>query len=224
MEHERILDLARGLSEALAPGDLESTLSSITAAAVDLLPDVDYASMTIRRADDRLETVAPTDGLIKVLDAAQYELREGPCYQAAVEAVHVTSPDLASDQRFPRYAAVAVAAGIHAQAGLQLFDNRGSQGALNLYSKKVGALGDLGVLGPLFAHQSAMAVDYAREIENLREAVESRGLIGRAVGILMERYRLDDARAFGFLVRLSQHENVKVRVLAEDLIRQVEVE
>lgn len=224
MEHERILELARGLSAALAPGDLESTLSRITAAAVDLLPDVQYASLTIRHADDRLETVAPTHDLLKVLDAAQYELREGPCYNAAVDAVHITSPDLAADQRFPRYAAVAVAAGIHAQAGLQLFDNRGSQGALNLYSENVGALADLDLLGPLFAHQSAVALDYAREVETLRLAVQGRGVIGRAVGIIMERFRLDDARAFGFLVRLSQQENIKVRDLAEDLVERSQVE
>ncbi|KAA1426013.1 GAF and ANTAR domain-containing protein [Nocardioides antri] len=217
-QQQNVVDVTRRLAEALVPGDLDSTLAQVTAAAVEVLPDVDYASITIKRSDGRLETVAPTDDLLKPLDKAQYELREGPCYYAATKSVHITSPDLAADQRFPKYAAIAVAAGIHAQAGLQLFDNEASQGALNLYSLQVGAFSDLELLGPLFAHQSAMAIDYAREIESVREAVHSRGIIGQAVGILMERYRLDDARAFGFLLRLSQNENIKVRVLAEDLV------
>ena len=218
MEHDDIVDVARRLADALTPADLDTTLRQITAAAVEVLPEVQYASITIKRSDGRLETAAQTDDLLLPLDAAQYELREGPCYYAAVDSVHITSPDLAADSRFPKYAAIAVAAGIHAQAGLQLFDNRDSQGALNLYSEKLGAFADLGGVGALFAHQSAMAIDYAREIESVRQAVVSRGVIGQAVGIVMERFRLDDARAFGFLVRMSQEQNIKVRVLAEELV------
>jgi len=202
----------------LSPGDLDTTLEQITAAAVEVLPDVHYASITIRDAQDRLETAAPTDPMLLKLDEAQYLFREGPCYEAAADKVHVTSPDLASDPRFPRYAPVAVEAGILAQAGIRLFEANGTSGALNLYSEKVGSFGDLAVLGQLFAHQAGVALDYAREIANVREALNNRGIIGQAVGIVMERFRLDDARAFGFLVRLSQEENTKVRVLAEELV------
>jgi hypothetical protein len=218
MDNARILDVARRLADALTPGDLDSTLLQITQAAVEVLPDVQYASITIKQANGRLETAAPTDDLLLGLDAAQYDLQEGPCYEAAVDSVHVTAPDLATDERFPRYAPVAVKAGIRAQAGIRLFENQASQGALNLYSEEVGAFADLGILGALFAHQSAMALDYAREIEGLQEAMRNRGIVGQAIGIIMERFQLDDARAFGFLVRLSQHENVKVRVLAEELV------
>jgi GAF domain-containing protein len=216
--HERIADVARRLAEVFTPGDLDATLSQITAAAVEVLPDVQYASITVLLADGRLETVAPTDDMLLALDAAQYEFREGPCYDAATETVHITSPDLSTDPRFPRYAPVALAAGVRAQAGIRLFDSAESRGALNLYSTKVGAFADLGILAQLFAHQSAIALDYAREIDRLQEAMEGRGIIGQAVGIIMERYRLDTARAFGFLVRRSQQENRKVRVLAEELV------
>ena len=60
-------------------------------------------------------------------------------------------------------------------------------------------------------------IDYAQEIQNLQEAVRTRTTIGQAVGILMERYKLTDQRAFAFLTRLSQDGNVKLRKLAEDL-------
>lgn len=218
MDQEDLVAVAGRLADALAPGDLDTTLSQITAAAVEVMPDVHYASITVKHADGRLETVAPTDPMLLKLDAAQYRFKQGPCYDAAVDAVHVTSPDLANDPRYPLYAPVATSAGIRAQAGIRLFDAKGAEGALNLYSTQVGDLEDMAVLGQLFAHQAGVAIDYAREIESVREAVESRGVIGQAVGIIMERFRMDDARAFGFLVRLSQERNVKVRVLAAELV------
>jgi hypothetical protein len=208
----------QGLSRSLTPGDLDHTLKRITLAAVEVLPQVELASITILHADGRLETVAPTDDLLWGIDAAQYELREGPCYEAAADTVHIVSTDLGNDQRFPRYAATAVAAGINAQAGIRLFDAPKSRGALNLYARQIGAFDDLGVLGTLFQHQSAMAIDYAREIENLRAAVQTRGLIGQAVGIVMERYHLSDDRAFAFLTRLSLDGNVKLRAMAEQIV------
>jgi AmiR/NasT family two-component response regulator len=48
-------------------------------------------------------------------------------------------------------------------------------------------------------------------------ALHSRDIIGRAKGILMERYGLDDEAAFDVLVELSQSTNIPVRDLAERL-------
>jgi hypothetical protein len=218
MDATGLQETTERLSKSLTPGDLDHTLSRITAAAVEVLPEVEYASFTIKHSDGRVETVAPTDKLLWGVDAAQYELREGPCYDAATEGVHVLSPDLANDERFPRYAVTAVATGLVAQAGLRLFDAPKSQGALNLYSTTVGSFADLGQLGALFTHQSAMAIAYAQEITDLQEALHSRRTIGQAIGVLMERYTLTDQRAFAFLTRLSQHRNVKLRKVSEELV------
>ena len=219
MTDDRLLDASRRLAAALRPGDLDTTLANITAAAVEVLPDVQASSITIKHSDGRLETAAPTDDFLCDVDAAQYEFQEGPCYEAAVDTVHVTSSDLAADARFPRYAPVALRAGIKAQAGIRLFDAPGSNGALNLYSDTIGAFSDLRILSQLFAHQSAVALDYARQVDQLQEAVRSRQMIGQAVGMVMERYGIDEARAFGFLTRLSSHENLKIRLVAERLVQ-----
>ena len=215
---DRIVEASGRLAAALRPGDLDETLANITAAAVDVLPEVQWSSLTIKHADGRLQTVAPTHEFLVDLDAAQYELQEGPCYEAAVDTVHVVAPHLAADDRFARYAPVALRAGVRAQAGIRLFDAPDSNGALNLYSGNVGAFEDLGVLSELFAHQSAVALDYARRIDQLEEAVASRQVIGQAVGMVMERFHVDDARAFGFLTRLSNQENLKLRLVAERLL------
>jgi hypothetical protein len=220
MDSSELLDASRRLSAALTPADLDATLANITAAAVEVLPDVESASITVKHADGRLETFAPTDPALMDVDAAQYDLQEGPCYEAAVDTVHVTSPHMAEDPRFPKYGPVAVSYGIQAQAGIRLFDAKASNGALNLYSGRPGAFEDLDSLHELFAHQSAVALAYARQISDLQNAVQSRQVIGQAVGIVMERYELDDARAFGFLARLSSHQNTKLRVIAERLIEE----
>ncbi len=215
----RALQLAEELSERLLPGDLDQTLARITTAATEVMPQVDYASITVKHADGRLDTFAQTDDLLLGLDAAQYELQQGPCFDAAVETTHRIAPFLETDDRFPAYAPLAVAAGIRAQAGIRLFDTpKKAQGALNLYSTTAGAFTDMDTLTALFAHQAAVAVRYAQEVEDLRQAMATRRVIGQAVGVVMERYEMTDARAFAFLTRLSQERNVKLRLVAQELV------
>lgn len=215
---ETLLDSMDRLRRALTPGDLDHTLRQIVQAAVEVLPQVDRASITVRHDDGRLETAQPSDDALLQLDVAQYELREGPCYEAATDAVHVVAPELATDERFPRYAAAALEQGIQAQAGLRLFDAPRSQGALNLYSREVGAFADLDGLADLFVHQAGTAIAYAHEVADLRTALEARRTIGQAIGILMERYELTDEQAFAFLTRLSSHRNVKLRQVAQEIV------
>ena len=216
--HDALLDMAQRLSQRLSPASLDGTLQQLTAAAVEVLPDVQFASITIRHDDDRLETSSPTDEFLYGLDQRQYELHEGPCYEAAVDTVQLISPNLVADERYPNYGPMAAEAGIRAQAGIRLFEGPKSAGALNLYSTKVGAFEGVQSLGALFVHQAAVAIAYASEIKGLTEAVHTRTLIGQAVGIVMERYRLPDDRAFAFLVRLSQARNVKLRLVAQEMV------
>lgn len=216
-----LLAQAEELSTLLEPGALGETLDQITAAAVQLIPDGDFASITIRHGEDRLETVSATDDRLLALDEKQYELREGPCYDAATDTGHVVAPDLAHDSRFPRFGPIAAAAGVRSQAAFRLFERNDAQGALNVYSTKPGAFTDITDLAGLFQSQATVAIAYAHEVTNLREALETRTTIGQAMGILMERFSLTDERAFAFLTRLSQSRNIKLRLIAEELVTEV---
>lgn len=213
---DELLHHARRLAQTLTPGDLEETLNRITAAAVEVLPDVTMASITIRHRDNRLETFAPTQDVLLELDARQYELNQGPCYETATDEAYVVSSNLAADSRWPDYSKAALATGVRAQAGIGLFDSTRFKGALNLYSHRVGAFEDLGPLGALFSHHAAVAIAYAQEISDLRQAVATRQQIGKAIGVVMERYQLSEERAFAFLARLSQDRNVKLREIARE--------
>lgn len=224
MADDEILAAMARLSRSLTPGDLEHTLRQITDTAVAVLPGVAYSSITVLHKDGRLETVAPTDDLVLEVDAAQFELQEGPCYEAAIDQTYLASSNLPADERFPRYGQVAAKAGIRGQAGIRLFETPrpAARGALNLYSRSVGTFDELGMLSGLYAQQSAVAIEYARHTDDLLAALATRKTIGMAVGIVMERYSMNEQRAFAFLTRLSQDSNTKLRDIAAHVIENLE--
>jgi hypothetical protein len=215
---ERALHLSSSLADALEGRRLDETLDSLTRAAVDTLPGVDHASITVRHRDGRMQSYAMTADFLEELDRTQYDEHEGPCYDGATNNAFTVCGDLVNDPRYPRYGPRAAGYGIRSQAGIRIFESDGSMGALNLYAKAVGALADIAFLAELFSQHARTAITFAQEIDGLTQAVTSRQLIGQAVGILMERYQLSDERAFAFLARVSQDRNVKLRLVAQEVI------
>ena len=62
----------------------------------------------------------------------------------------------------------------------------------------------------MLAAHAAAAILAARHSEQLESALSTRDRIGQAKGIIMERYGVDDVRAFEMLRRLSQDANTKL--------------
>ena len=73
-------------------------------------------------------------------------------------------------------------------------------------------------LAELFTAHASIALGRKRFEHQLSEAVASRQVIGTAVGILMERYKINEDRALQFLVRTSRTSNHKVRLIAQELV------
>jgi len=99
--------------------------------------------------------------------------------------------------------------------------------ALSALSQNIAGGATLGVaeqLHVLSALADAVRADQdyaqamARENEQLRRAVESRDIIGQAKGMLMERFDVDAAGAFGLLVKLSQESNTRLAHVAQKLV------
>lgn len=201
-----------------ASTDREETLASITRCACDTIPGADFASVSVRYEDGHLETFAPTSEIITRADALQYSLREGPCYEAATQERTVSADDLSDDARWPRYGPAVVEMGLRSQLALELYDGPDSCGALNLYSKSLGVLTGQQDLAELFAVHAALAMGHARTISGLLGALETRRVIGAAIGITMERYQVDENQAFNFLIRVSQTSNIKLREIAEQIV------
>ena len=203
----------------LAKRTVRETLDAIVGLAVEMVDGCDHAGMLTARRGGRVETAAVSHELVRRSDQIQDELREGPCYDALWEGESFQSPDMAREDRWPRYAPRAVELGIRSALGFQLSTTEGRLGALDLYARRPHAFGERSrQIGTLFAAHASVATSWARTEEQLREAVESRQRIGEAVGILMERGRLSSAQAFDELRRESQARNVKLRDVAERIV------
>lgn len=207
--------VAKSLSE---PGDLDETLRHITRSALANIPHADYVSISIRRGHEKIETLAPTGELADQLDALQYELREGPCYDAVTDEIVACSTDLSSDPRWPYFGPKASAAGVASQMAVVLYSDTKTRIGLNFYSHELAAFEQRDELVLLFAFHARVALGYAREVGDLSAAVSSRQVIGEAIGIIRERYGMTDQRAFEFLVRVSQTSNVKLREVARQIV------
>jgi hypothetical protein len=209
------------MSSTPAPDEDQSrsaALHGLAVSAVDNIPGTEFASITVLD-DQGIRTVAATDPRAEQVDALQYELREGPCYAAVTEERLVLINDMAASTAFPRYGARATQLGVQSQAAIQLVNSRERAG-LNLYAGQVGAFDRSTVqLAELFATHAASLLDYATQVEQLSEALHTRSDIGTAIGVVMERYGIDRDQAFAFLVRNSNNRNIKIRVLAQEIIR-----
>jgi AmiR/NasT family two-component response regulator len=93
-------------------------------------------------------------------------------------------------------------------------------GALNLYSTVPEAFDDHDVaIAAVFATHAAVAWSTSLTIAHLRSGMESRQLIGQATGILMARQHITESAAFEVLRRASQRLNIKLRSIAEQVVR-----
>ena len=70
-----------------------------------------------------------------------------------------------------------------------------------------------------YALHSSQRLDIARKhAMDLERALESRGVIEQAKGIIMGTHHVDADRAFRILIQDSQRSNVKLRVIAQQYI------
>lgn len=61
------------------------------------------------------------------------------------------------------------------------------------------------------------------QIQHLEEALRTSRRIGAAVGIVMATLKVDESAAFAVLVEASQHSNVKLRDIADQLVHSGDV-
>ena len=199
---------------------LEETLAAIAETARISVPGIDHAGISIVTPKGGIETKAATDPIVWEFDRLQYDLGEGPCLSTMRGTPVVSVPRARHDQRWPRFMPQALRLGLRSQLAVRLFlDDEGTMGALNLYSTSQEEIDpDAEHVAELFASHAAIALHQAREVEHLNQALESRKVIGQALGIVMERYGLDENHAFSFLLRASSMSNIKVRDIAAQLV------
>lgn len=223
--YESTVRIDSALAEAArmmhAPRTLDETLDAIVQATLETVPGFNHVGLSITHRNGEIETRAGTDPLVWELDELQYSLREGPCYdtiQGRTAANFVE--DAPHDQRWPNYMPRAAEKGLRAQMALRLYDDDGTLGGLNLYSTESTTIEDgAAQIAELFASHAAIALGRSRYESQLNDAIASRKIIGQAIGIIMQRYEIDEHRAFKFLIRASSTSNLKIRVVSEELVK-----
>jgi GAF domain-containing protein len=223
------IDIATGVTELhdvlLSTQSIEDFVQELAVQAAQLIADSLSCGITLRRGTQH-DTVACSDELAGRVNGLQYSLGEGPCLTALADGRPAYSADLAADPRWPRFAAAAVAEGIQSALSLPLIAQEQVIGALNLYARGRAAFGETETrLAEKFAENAAGAlalgqrlVSYAALTDQLRAALGSRAVIDQAVGILMGQERCSQQQAFAALRTASQNRNVKLRVLAEEIV------
>jgi hypothetical protein len=216
------------LGEVLAAdGDLGALLQRTSELVIRAVPGARMASITILQ-DGEPATVACTDDRVYYLDADQYRSGAGPCLEAAdTRKVVRVDLDEASD-RWPTFTAAARKVGVVDYLAAPLYVGNAHAGALNLYSDVPHGFDEIdSALVEIYANAAeAVLTAFARYqnartlATNLREALESRAVIDQAKGVLMSTHQIDADQAFALLARRSQQENVKVRELAVQIMRQ----
>jgi GAF domain-containing protein len=225
-----VASIARG--EAPGPGAFASiaqqllaftserpTVRRVVELAVETVSGCDYAGVSLRHANGRVDTPACTDDAVAKADELQYELQEGPCLDAIRADELYVVHDLATDDRWPHWGPQAASLGFASIVSVRLSTPHGVVGALNLYSGLTRAYDDDAVqVAYVYASHAANALWATQEVEGLRTAMRSRHLIGMAQGVLMERHGLDEDAAFEVLRRYSQIHNVKLREVAAQVL------
>jgi GAF domain-containing protein len=206
-----------------------TALRLVTSLASQMVPGTVGSGVTLVDDRGRPTSRGSSDEVVAEADRLQYELDEGPCLMAWRQRSQVRVDDLSSDERFPRWGPVASALGLGSSLSTPLVPGDSCLGALKVYATQPNAYDTQAEhLATMLAAQAAILLANVQSYEKaqrvsdqLREALRSRDVIGQAKGVLMERERVDEQRAFAMLVAMSRNSNRKLRDVARDVVRSV---
>lgn len=174
------------------------------------------------------------DALARALRKAGYEVLETTSGEQALQIAIDERPDLAIlDMRMPGMSGLELASALREQAPVpMLFASVHGDEAMVRSAAELGALGYL--VKPIEASQIAPAVEAAlaraRDIRRLEDtevqltlALAKSRETSIAVGMLVERYRVDRQEAFEMLREHARGQRRKVADVAEELLRAAEL-
>jgi GAF domain-containing protein len=222
---EAFAALSRFLVTDTSVGDTLTRIAEITIAAIS---SAEVAGITMLDDAGNPTTAVYTDKLSPEVDAAQYGSGRGPCLDAWHNRRVVRINDLGTSTDYPEFIAAAREHKIGSTLSLPLIAGEIGIGALNLYARRPYGFSDddeaLGIdLAAAAAVVLANIAAYWTAFElgqNLSKAMETRAGIEQAKGMLMAASpELSPDGAFDLLREASQRENVKLREIAQRILR-----
>ena len=214
-----------GLSRLTTQMRLEDLLTRVATYAVRAIPGADGAGLTLLE-EDRADTIVATAAFVTQIDDIQYRIGQGPCITAARTGETVRSGSLGSDPRWRKFGGSVARLGVHSVLSLPLITPDRVVGAMNVYAHAKDVFDERSAdLGEIFAVPAAISVQNAQVLAQaqrlaarLQTALETRGTIDRAVGIMMSRSGGTEDEALARLRSVSQNEHHKLVVVAQQIV------
>jgi GAF domain-containing protein len=225
-------DVLLQLQDLLAGNtDVQEFLSEVSRVAAEKLstPGTRIScGVTVIRRKKPL-TIACSDSRARTLDDLQNSYGDGPCLTVLREGTRVYVPDVLSEHRWPDYLSTSAESGVSSILAVPMDVENTGQAVLNLYSPRVHGFSETSILAAeAVAGEASRALRLALKIaqlnevrDNLSAALESRTTVATAIGVTMAENRCTRERAFQLLVEASNHQNMKMRSVAQSVIDQV---
>jgi len=205
------------------------SLADALGLVVGVMPDlfaVDGAGILL--LDDRqvLRHVASTDGGAHILEALQETTGRGPCVSALVQEELIEVEDIGTDERWPELRPVLTDNGIRGILGVPVHVAGAPIGSLNVYHRESRGWDDSDLAALLAFDQlverilaSAVLTTRNEElVKQLEQALSTRVLVDRAVGMLMGLEDIDAAEAFERIRRAARSSRRPVHDVAGDVL------
>ena len=220
--------LAQSLRDTLEKLTGQETLSVLPRIldACNRLFDLSGCGVLLEDPETGLRVGAVTGPISRALEETQARVGEGPCVDAFLSGTVIETEDLQTDGRWPTLVKELHQVPVHGVLGMPVHIDgipvgsidvfrdapldwdRSQRDALGAYSEVIGSL-----------LETVVRLTDANETANqLREALEARVVIERAVGFLMCRDGIDASAAFAKLRIAARSRRRKVRELAADFL------
>ena len=213
---------------------LGDSLRRLAETAARAIPDADAVTITVVTTEQP-RTAATTDDRLVELDEQQYGAGRGPCLEAARSLRPVRAVVGEHLDEWPEFEAAAAAHGVRAYLSVPVVLAAAGDGlerhigSLNVYSRAATAFDpfDEGLMRLFTVAATAMIGNAERwqrsrdRIEHLELALGSRAVIDQAKGVLMAVHTCSADEAFALLVERSQHQNIKLRDVAKNVLDEV---
>lgn len=210
----------------VAEFDAVEMLTLLADRCVDVL-DVDAAGIMLASPAGDLRLMASSSEAMRVLELFELQTQEGPCVDCFRTGQPVLNQDLAADDdRWPRFAPEAIAAGFLSAHALPMRLRGSVIGALNLFHEEAGqmlpadievaqAFADVATIA-ILQHRAALESQVINE--QLQGALNSRVVIEQAKGMVAEREAVDMQQAFSMLRNHARSHNLRLAEVAKDVI------
>jgi GAF domain-containing protein len=212
------------LSDLHPDQDLPATLHQAVVAAKQLF-DADAAGIMLVDLDGRLRWASASDQRAQSLEDNQEVFAAGPCMEAYTSGRPAMMHDATMERRWGEITLTMVEVQIRSGLSVPIDLGGGPIGTLDVYAvdprgwdqSEVTALqAYAGIVASLLG-AAAKAELKGTLADQLQVALESRGLIERAKGALMERERLDDQEAFTHLRRAARSSGRRLSEVAAEV-------